>query len=169
MKKGLKRIFSVFLIAVLLLSCVPSASAYTVDSASLESDECGGNKTVFYVNTKNTKTAKIEYTCAAGGLLRNNGRLSWRYGYWEIKIWGRNSTSESWTYLSKTNIKHDYDGKISMKGYTQYRVQIYAWKTPTIGRTLGGSYNWSDVCWYGSSPKITFEGYSSNISHLARI
>ena len=54
-----------------------------------------------------------------------------------------------------------------MKGYTQYKVRVYAWKTSTIGKTIGGKWNssayWSD----GYSPVCTFTA-GSNVKSLAK-
>lgn len=70
-----------------------------------------------------------------------------------------------------TNIKDVTSKTLSMKGYTQYKVQVYAWKASTIGSYMGGVCNsvnagWCD--WAGKSlPKCTFKAYS-NVSSLAK-
>ena len=171
MKKLLTRVFSLCLVFVLLIGSIPAASAYTVASASLTSDPTGGNKTVFFVDTNDKNTAKIKYKCDPGMFAREDGKATAKFGYFEIRIWGRNSTSENWKELTKykVNIKNDADGTVKMKGYTQYKVQIYAWKATTAGKSMGGKYNWTGACWTVTCPSIKFTAYSSNIRRLTRI
>ena len=172
MKKIAKIVMSMLMVCMVLFSLAAPVSAATVKTVSYSTTNKGGNKaTVFYVNAKNTKTTKIKYTCTTGHFITKQGTLRDHEGYFEVKIWGRNKTTESWNYISKTNIKDVTSKTLSMKGYTQYKVQVYAWKASTIGSYMGGICNsvnagWCD--WAGKSlPKCTFKAYS-NVSSLAK-
>lgn len=172
MKRMTKRIISFVLVCIVCLSLSIPAFAATVSKVTYSTTNAGGNKaTVFYVNANNKNTTKIKYTCTTGHLIDNKGFIQEHEGYFEIKIWGRNSTSESWTYISKTNVKDVTSKTISMKGYTQYKVQVYAWKATTICNYLGGRFQnatggWCD--WAGKTlPTCTFTAYS-NVKSLAK-
>lgn len=174
MKKIAKSTMSLVMVIIVLFSLTAPASAATVTSVSHSTTSEGGNKAiVFYVNAKNKKTTKIKYTCTTGDFFTKPhgvGALPLA-GFFEILIWGRNSTSESWTYLSKTNMKNVTSQILSMKGYTQYKVRVYAWKASTIGNYMGGRYASSLAGWCDfagkSLPKCTFKAYS-NVSSLAK-
>lgn len=172
MKKLSKIIMSLMMVCVVLFSMAAPVSAATVSKVTYSTTNKGGNKaTVFYVNAKNKNTTKIKYTCTTGHFITKQGTLREHEGYFEVLIWGRNSTSESWKSLSKTNIKDVTSQTLSMKGYTQYKVQVYAWKASTIGSYMGGICNsvnagWCD--WAGKAlPKCTFTA-SSNVKSLAK-
>ncbi len=172
MKKFSKIAMSLVMVVMVLFSLAAPASAATVSKVTYSTTNKGGNKaTVFYVNAKNKKTTKIKYTCTTGHFITKSGGIQNHEGYFEVLIWGRNSTSESWKSLSKTNIKDVTSQTLSMKGYTQYKVQVYAWKASTIGSYMGGICNsvnagWCD--WAGKSlPKCTFTA-SSNVKSLAK-
>ncbi len=174
MKKIAKVTLSLALVLVVLFSITAPVSAATVKSVSYSTTSTGGNKaTVFYVNTNNKNTTKIKYTCTVGDFLTKQHGVGVQplAGFFEILIYGRNSTSESWTYLSKTNMKNTTSQVLSMKGYTQYKVRVYAWKTSTIGSYLGGRYASDLAAWCDyagkSLPKCTFTAYS-NVKTLAK-
>ena len=164
MRTKIKRVLSVLLVLLTFVSIIPITSAVTVSSASLTT-------MTFYVNAKNKNTTKISYSCTRGKFATNTGGIGNKYGYFEVQIWGRNSTSQSWTYLSKTNLKNASSSTLSMKGYTQYKVRVYAWNTATIGSYIGGIYNSVNASWItwlsGGAPTCTFKA-KSNVSHLAR-
>ena len=172
MKKFAKLAVTLLLVCVTIFSMIVPAMAATVSKVSYSTTWNGGNKaTVFYVNANNKNTTKLKYSCTTGLFYTRAGTLQEREGYFEVLIWGRNSTSQGWTYLSKTNIKDVSSTKVSMKGYTQYKVQVYAWKTTTIGKTIGGICNHSGAGWcdysYKDLPKCTFTAYS-NVKTLAK-
>ncbi len=165
MNKKIKNVISMLLVLISILVISPVASAATTSRASLTSNVTGKNTTTFYVNAKSKSTTKLAYSCTAGSFVTKTGGLKNRYGYFEVQIWGRNSTSEGWTYLSKTNIKNVSSTTLSMKGYTQYKVRVYAWNTVTIGSYIGGIYNSSNASWY-TEPTCTFTA-KSNVKSLA--
>lgn len=172
MKKLTRIAISVFMICVVFFSLAAPVSAATVSKVTYSTSNKGGNKaTVFYVNAKDKKTTKLKYTCTVGHFVTRQGNLRNRAGYFEILIWGRNSTSANWNYLSKTNMKNVQSTTLSMKGYTQYKIQVYAWRASTIGSYIGGVCNsgnaqWCD--WAGKAlPKCTFTAYS-NVKSIAK-
>jgi len=170
----MKKFTAILLSVIMCLSLTFSVSAATVSKVTHKSPQYGGgNATVFYVNAKNTKSTSISYSSNTCALVEKNGAIAgypshgWKPGYFEIQIWGRNKTGAAWNYISKTNIKST-SGSLSMKGYTQYKVRVYAWKTSTIGKTLGGRWDSSAYWWESSyAPTCTFKA-KSNVSHLAK-
>ena len=166
MKKILKSTLSLALVCMILASLVLPAYAATITKATHTSSTYGQNVTVFYVNAKNKNTTKVNYSCTQGSFQTNKGSLKFLYGYYEVLIYGRNSTSESWTQISKTNIKNVSSTTLSMKGYTQYKVRVYSWNTITIGNYRGGEYKSSSASWW-TTPTCTFTA-KSNVSSLAK-
>ena len=172
MKSMAKKVVAVLMASVICLSMCLSVSAATISKAQHKSPQYGGGAaTVFYVNAKNKNTTSINYSSDAWNLYDKyrtaRSSLQWRYAYTEVQIWGRNNTSEGWKYISKTNVKNKRTQTLSMKGYTQYKVRVYSWKTSTIGTYIGGDYNssayWSD----GMTPTCTFTA-KSNVKSLAK-
>lgn len=169
----MKRIISVIMLIVMCLSLTLSVSAATISKATHKSPQYGGGSaTVFYVNAKNKNTTKLNYSSTSWGLVEKNGVVQgasakWQPGYFEIQIWGRNKTGDAWNYIKKENKATKLATTISMKGYTQYKVRVYAWKTSTIGKTIGGKWDssayWSD----GYAPECTFTA-GSNVKSLAK-
>lgn len=175
MKITLKKILSViFAVCIVFTSLCISISAKTVDSVKHKSPQYGGGSaTVFYVNANNKNTTKISCICSRGSLVDKNGceeKISTGHrGYFEVLMWGRNNTSESWTKLDnhKVNIKNVTSATLSLKGYTQYKVRVYAWKTSTIGEYIGGKWD-SSAYWFPmTNPTITFSA-KSNVKSLAQ-
>lgn len=172
MKIFAKRIIYLFMVFVLCVSSFSTVFAATnVSKVKHTSPQYGGGAaTVFYVNAKNTNTTKLNYSSDSWNLMDKYGTaypsLKWRYGYFEILVYGKKSNG-AWTQISKTNMKNKRSATLSMKGYTNYKVRIYAWKTSTIGTYIGGNYNssayWSD----GMAPTCTFTA-KSNVKSLTK-
>lgn len=170
MKRTSMRILSLTLVLLTLFSCMVPAFAETITKFEFQSSRKGYSWKTFYVNTTNKKTAKLTFYDYGGKFVLKDGTLKSLNGYWEIEIDGRNSTSETWKDVKKYNIKNKGSDTIEMKGYTQYRIKVYAWKTTTIGSYRGGSYNHSGACWSDLwAPKCTIKAKSSNIDKLAII
>ena len=175
MKKLCKRVLSILLACAFCVSLCISASAATVTEVKHNSTKYGGGAaTVFYVNANNKNTTKLSYSCDKWALVEKNGYCvgfpsQGKAGYFEVLMWGRNSTSESWQPLKthKINMKGTTFSTISLSGYTQYKVRVYAWKTSTIGTYLGGKWDssayWSD----GYAPTCKFKA-KSNVKSLAK-
>lgn len=162
MKKTLQRIMTLTLVCFLIVSMFPIASAATVSSVKHTSNVYGKNVSIFYVNARNKNTTKVSVSCAKGAFSTNSGAIN-SYGFYEVLIYGRNSTSAGWNYISKTNIKDVSSTTLSMKGYTQYKVRIYSWATTTIANYAPRS---SSPQWYwGSQPSCTFRA-KSNVKSL---
>ena len=172
MKNTLKKLLPIIMILVVSFSVAMIASAATVSKVQHKSPEQGGGAaTVFYVNTSNKSTAKLQYTTDRAYFIRSDGTTKARGAYTEVLIYGRNSKKESWTYISKTNLKNagcPTVAYLSMKDYTQYKVRVYSWKTTTIGSYIGGIYDHSGASWLAYGPTCTFKASSSNISSLAK-
>ncbi len=133
MKKITKLTTSLLMVFAVLFSIVVPASAATVSKATHRSSQYGGSVSVFYVNAKNKNTTKLNYTCTTGHFIDNKGSIQDHEGYFEIKIYGRNRTGESWKEIKKVNIKDVSSTTLSMKGYTQYKVRVYDWSSKTFG------------------------------------
>lgn len=166
MKTITRRIFSLLLILVMLLPMTLSVSAATITSKSASqvalktSNKAGTGSSTFIVNSGSKIFAtKLKYTCTKANFSDNKTKQVGIYGYYEIRVWGNDNGK--WVELTKykTNIKDDYSGTISMKGYKQYKVQVYSWKTATIASNRGYSnpsnYKWQNVLGQ-TYPKITF-------------
>ena len=158
---------------VMCLYFTLTASAATVSKVTHKSPQYGGGSaTVFYVNANNKKTAKLNYSCTkaefeTGDELNFSENIN---GYFEIKIWGRNKTSDTWKEISKTNIKNKAYSTINLKGYTQYKIRVYSWKTSTISQTRCGK-KYSEARWYKTlRPTCTFSKSSvnSNIKSITK-
>ena len=175
MKTLFNRVTSIVMVCVFcVLLCLP-ASAGTVSEVKHKSTKYGGGSaTVFYVNAVNKNTTKLRYTCDKWALVEKDGSSvgfpsQGKAGYFEVLMWGRNSTSENWKVLKthKVNMKGVTSATLSMSGYTQYKVRVYTWKTSTLGSYLGGKWNssayWSD----GYAPTCTFRA-QSNVRSLAK-
>ena len=163
MKRTFKSMLSLALVFVILASLVLPVSAATISKATHTSNTYGKNTTIFYVKAKSTSTAKLSYSCTQGSFVTKQGSLRSLYGYYEVLIYGKNS-SGGWTQLSKTNVKNSSSTTLSMKGYTEYKVRVYSWNTTTIGSYLGGVYNSVNACWW-AVPTCTFKA-QSNISSM---
>ena len=170
MKRTSMRILALSLVLLTIFSCMAPAFAETITKFEFQSSRTGYSWKTFYVNTTDKKTAKLSFSDCGGYFMLANGSSKIIRGYWEIEIDGRNSTSESWKDVKKYNIKNKSTDTIEMKGYTQYRIKVYAWKTTTIGSYRGGSYNHSGARWADlGAPKCTIKAKSSNIKNLAII
>ncbi|MBQ2940693.1 MAG: hypothetical protein IJD97_00505 [Clostridia bacterium] len=165
MKLTLKRCVAVIVAFIMCFSSALSISAKTVKDVSHESNEKGGNVTVFYVNAKNKLTTKLQYT-SLRAYLADKDTTETKASYVEVLIYGRNSTSESWTQISKKNIKGKAVDTLKMSGYTQYKVRVYSWKTATIGKTLGSKWD-SSTSWLYYGPTCTFKPLS-NVKTVAQ-
>lgn len=173
----MKKFLSMVMAIVMCLSMALSASAVTVSKVTHKSPQYGGGSaTVFYVNANNKNTTQLKYSSNTCALVEKNNTVAgfpsqgWKGGYFEVLIWGRNSTSESWKELKthKVNMKGVTSATLSMSGYTQYKVRVYAWKTSTIGKTLGGRWDSSAYWWESSyAPTCTFTA-KSNVKSLAK-
>ena len=164
----MKKFTSIITALFICISLIVSASAATVSSVSHSSTQKGGNTaTTFYVNANNKNTTKLNYNCKYGVFNSGDsvGYSESIRGYFEVKIWGRNSTSAAWNYISKTNYKNISYTTVSMKGYTQYKVSVYAWKTPTISQNRYGK-SYSNARWT-HLPTCTFTK-NSNVKSLAK-
>ncbi len=169
MKTVAKKVVSLFLACVVCLTLIPTAFAATTVSKVQHSSTVygGGAATVFYVNAKNTKTTKVEYYGTAGRLKKKDGSVCLgKYGYYEVLVYGKQSNG-TWKQISKTNLKNDASDTISMKGYKQYKVRVYDWRTSTIGSYIGGSYN-SSACWVNPYLPSAYFKAKSNISSLTK-
>ena len=165
MRNTLKRTLAIALVLLIVVSMIPSALAATVSSVSHTTDVQGKNVTIFYVNAKNKNTTKLNYSCTKGAFNTNYGSINGR-GFFEILVYGRNSTSAGWNYISKTNMKDVASTTLSMSGYTQYKVRIYSWDTRTIASYTGR--NSSAPMWvYWCQPTCTFTA-RSNVKSLAK-
>ena len=168
MKRTSMRILAISLVLLTIFSCMAPALAVTIEKFEFQSSSTGYCWKTFYVNTENKKTAKLSFSDRAGLFVLKSGATKGIHGYWEIEIDGRNSTSESWKDVKKYNIKNKSTDTIEMKGYTQYRIKVYAWRTTTIGSHRGGSCDHAGARWADLSvPKCTIKAKSSNIINLA--
>ncbi len=166
MKKLTKLTLSFLMVFVVLFSIVVPASAATGSPVTYSTSNYGGDKAItFYVNAKSKSTTKIRYTCTTGHFITNMGSFREHEGYFTVEISGRNSNKESWTNVKKVNIKNVTSKTLPMKGYTQYKIRVWSWKTSTIGANIGGVCNsinasWCD--WAGKKlPTCTFTAYSN--------
>ena len=171
MKNMTKRLVSLLLVCVLCFSLVPTALAATVSKVTHASPMYGGGAaTVFYVNAKNTSTTKLNYSSTAWCLYDKyrtaTSSLGYKRGYFEILVYGKKSNG-TWTQISKTNMKNVSSTTLSMKGYTQYKVRVYAWKTSTIGTNIGGKFDSSAYWADGYAPVCTFTA-KSNVKSLTK-
>jgi len=169
MKRTAMRILAMTLVVLTLLSCVASASAKTIEKFTFRTDTDGYCWETFYANTKDKKTAKLSFTNGAGLFVTKTGALKGLNGYWEIEIDGRNSTSESWKDYKTFNIKGKATDTIELKGYTQYRIKVYAWKTTTIGSNKGGACNHANARWVDMNTPMCIIKPKSNIKNLATL
>ena len=163
MNRVFRRVIVLTLVCLLIFSMLPLASAATVSSVKHTSNVYGQNVTIFYVNANNKNTTKVSVSCARGAFSTNIGAVN-SYGFYEVLIYGRNSTGASWNYISKTNLKDVSSATLSMKGYTQYKVRVYSWNTATVANYAPRS---SSPQWYwGAQPSCTFRA-KSNVRSLA--
>ncbi len=155
-----KRLTAVFTAIITLISCFTfSASAKNVcDEISGKSDWDGGVSTTFYLKTKNKKNHYIKMDMTKGELYSPDNCLITLqnkniYDYYEVLVFGKN-TNGTYTQLSKNNVKNKSSYKIEFKGYTDYKIKIYSWKTSTINRVdkhckvLFSSKPAEDAQWY---------------------
>lgn len=167
MKTITRRIFSLLLILVMLLPMTLSVSAATITSKSTSqvalktTSKTGYQSSSFIVNSGSRIFAtKLKYTCTKANFSDNKTTKANIYGYYEIRVWGNDDGN--WVELTKykTNIKNDASGTISMRGYKQYKVQVYSWKTSMIASNRGYSnpagYMWQNVLGQ-TYPTITFK------------
>lgn len=160
--KRITRIGAIFLLVIFLVSSMATmAMAAKVDKTKITSNDYGKNTMIFYANTsKKTNNVQVKATNGSALLVKSNqSSTGAKRGYWEVLIYGRNSTSDSWTYIKKVNITGSSTATLSMKGYTQYKIRVYAWNTATIGKYIGGSYS-SNAYWLGG-PSCTFTAYKN--------
>lgn len=166
MKTITRRIFSLLLILVMLLPMTLSVSAATITSKSstkveLETtNKAGTGSDTFIVNSGSKIFAtKLKYTCTKASFSDNVNKQESIYGYYEIRVWGNDDGR--WVELTdyKKNIKNSATGSVSMRGYKQYKVQVYSWKTSTIASNRGYSnptrYKWQNTLGQ-TYPTITF-------------
>ncbi len=176
-RNNFKRI-AIMALSVLMLLIVfaPVASAEQIKQFDFKTASYGKNHAVFYVNTYNSSKTPVQYA-SYKGYMHKNGASSTVYmqGYYEIKIWGRNSTSESWKYMSKTNITAksvSTYGSFNVKGYTQYKIQVYAWSTANFGQTVSKEYGTKSYWDTLLLPTISFfksDTYGKNIKSIAKL
>ncbi len=170
MKTFAKRTTAFLMACAMCCSLLMGASAAKTISKATHTTTAygGGAASVFYVNAKNTKKTQLNYSCDSGAFYGKNGATTWKCGYFEVLVYGKNSKG-NWVQISKTNMKSVAKTTLSMKGYTQYKVRVYPWKTTTIGKTLGGKWNHSSARWYdvGWYPTCTFTA-KSNVKSLTK-
>lgn len=166
MKNILKTATSILLVCIMCLSLV--STVFAADKITHTSPQYGGGAaTVFYVQaTKDTKTAKVEYYGTAGRLAKNNGTYGLgKYGYFEVLIYGKNSKGK-WEQISKTNLKEKASKTLSMKGYKEYKVRVYSWKTSTIGSYIGKN-NYDSSAYWVYTPSANFKP-GSNVKKITK-
>ena len=157
MKKTIRRALSLMLVCLLVASLITSALA--ASRISHTSNVNGKNVTVFYVNASNKNTTKLNYSCTTGAFNTDYGAVN-AEGFYEILIYGRNSSGAGWNYISKTNLKDVSSSTLSMRGYTQYKVRVYSWATSTIASYTGRKC--SAPMWYwGAQPTCSFTARSN--------
>lgn len=158
MKKIVKAVSKVLFCLMLVLT-VFAAPAYAATSSKPASGKAeltvtkygGGKSQEFTFNTKTTGSTKLSYECTEGSMwttvaATHGGRPC--YGYFEVQVWGKKGSS--WVPIFATssgtqkNVKNSRSGYFTIKGYTTYKVAIYAWKTETIGKTT----SYGSGCYY---------------------
>ncbi len=168
MKNLTKVMLSVLLVCILCISLI-STTVAAADISHSSTEYGGGSATVFYVKTTNTNKATLRYSSTAGRLSRKDGTVPvvGKYGYFEVLVYGKKSNGQ-WVQISKTNMKNSASSSISMKGYKEYKVRVYSWKTSTIGTYIGGKYN-SSAHWVAPYlPTCYFTANSKNISSIRK-
>ncbi len=148
MKKALK-IFSRFVLSLAILFTVFSVPAQAKTGsrpasgrAYLSTGKYGTTTTEFTFNTTTTGSTKLYYNCTQGMLnttVNLNHSPEKCYGYYEVQVWGKKGSTWAPIYVkakgTQKNIKDSANGYFSVKGYTTYKVKVYAWDTRNFGRT----------------------------------
>ena len=171
--KSFTKVFSIIMTCILCAFLCVTASAKTVKEATHQTTKYGGNASVFYVNAEDKGTTTLSYSCSSHPLTKQNGTANEKLnesfaGYFEVLMWGRNKTSETWKPLKthKINIKGAQFATLKLKGYTQYKVRVYSWKTSTIGNYIGGAWGNRSYWQLGNmfAPKCKFypKSYCNN-------
>ena len=178
--KFITKICPIIMVSVLCAFLCVSVSAKTVEKATHRTTKYGGNASVFYVNAEDKKTTTLSYSCSGHPLVKQDGTANEKaneyfYGYFELLMWGRNSTKESWKKLDthKINVKGAKLATLKLKGYTQYKIRVYSWKTSTIGTYVGGAWGNKSYWQLGDTyaPKCTFypkKYYDNNVTSMAQ-
>ena len=130
-----KRIVSLFLLLVLLVSMVGTCCAESAVSSvdcQYKGNKYQGGKITFYVKAQDTATCKLKFTCGKGWLDWDGGNsfYSKQYGSYEVKI----------TDLTTRNIVKDQDiyhrsGMTISFSATKnriYQVEVWNWNPRTI-------------------------------------
>ncbi len=181
MKKTI-RIISLVLCLLMMVSFVATASADTVTSKKFTVAKYGANKTTFYVHAENTKEVKIGYTCTKGYLAINGKEPVWGaqvknncYGYYEFQIWGK--SGNTWVPIHATakgtqkNIKNSESNSkfLTVKGYTEYKVAVYAWNTKNFNKTINSSYGTNSYYLEEDILKLKYPSISFKFSNCKSI
>lgn len=142
-----KRFTAVFAAIITLISCLTfSASAANVcKEINGKTDYNGGVSTTFYVKAKDKKKHYVKMDMTKGKF-RSDEDIACGftfvykniYDYYEVKVYGKKADG-SYTQISKTNVKNKGSYKIEFKGYKDYKITVYSWKTATINKS-GGYY-----------------------------
>lgn len=137
-----KRLTAVFTAIITLISCFTfSASAKNVcGEINGKSDRYGGVSTTFYVKTTDKKKHYVKMDMTKGKFMSwSNPQTGFTflcknlYDNYEILVYGKKPNG-TYTQISKNNIKNQGSYKIEFKGYTEYKIKIYSWKTSTINQ-----------------------------------
>lgn len=135
-----KKLTAVFAAIITLISCFTfSASAKNVcDEIRGKTDYNGGVSTTFYVKTKNKKKHYVKMDMEKGKFTSDDYCLLVTqykniYDYYEVLVFGKKSDG-AYTQISKNNVKNKGSYKIEFKGYTEYKIKIYSWRTSTINQ-----------------------------------
>lgn len=145
----IKRLLVLALCMMLLVTALPvrSAEAATLNSAKFTVAEYGANKATYYVTASNTGKMKVGYKCSQGYLYTgatSNDLYNWAktYGWYEFQIWGKKNGKWISIYATsdgtQKNIKNSASKSsfVTVKGYTEYKIQVYAWNTKNFHSTV---------------------------------
>ena len=147
---------TVFVLCMVTLLSIAAISASAAQSYTFTSARKGGNSEEFIITAPNTKKVTVTYNCTAGLIAKNGNQPNeWatthgankRYGWYEIQVWGQKANSNTWVKIYTTadnnhkNIKNSEKGTaFTVKGYTKYKVRVYAWKTANFNKTVSSDY-----------------------------
>ena len=151
-----KKAIALFLAILTLVPCFlfPASAKNVCQNVGGSSDADGAVNTIFYATTTNTKKHTIKMTMTKGKFVRDDYVLSFSgkdiYDYYEILIYGKNSSGK-YVQIDKINVKNKSSYNIPLKGYTDYKIKVYSWKTSTINSYEGFFKEWkqplTNVIW----------------------